>query len=230
MRGCSAMEEGMKASVLYMVRFWVSPEEGKPFLDWLNGGHIAEVVREPGFLWARQYQLEGLDENGWRAHITVYGVDTLESFKNYLNSRARERFMQESEQFKGLFRAERLSGPVDVDLPSPGHTGEEEAQAVYCVRFSVSPKSHRAFLEWLNSEHMAEVVRQPGFLWARRVHLEERDEDGWERYIIIYGKSTHETLREYLNNHPYERFPQQCEPLFQDLRKENFYGTLELAL
>ena len=43
----------MKASVLYLVRFRISPSEGGPFLNWLEGGHIAEVIQEPGFIWAR---------------------------------------------------------------------------------------------------------------------------------------------------------------------------------
>ena len=55
----------MHASVLYMVRAWVSPDGGERYLRWLEDKHMAEVIREPGFLWAQRCRLEQRDERGW---------------------------------------------------------------------------------------------------------------------------------------------------------------------
>src|SRR4030042_6033770 len=133
----------MKASVFYIVKSWVSPKEGKLYLDWLKGGHIAEVISEPGFLWARQYRTEELDEMGWAGYITIYGLDTLDSLNRYFNSSARERFLRESEPFKNLHRAKRFYGILDFDLALPALTREREAPVIYCICFSVAPRSQR---------------------------------------------------------------------------------------
>ena len=48
----------MHAPVLYMVKVWVSPDGGERYLRWLEEKHMAEVIREPGFLWAQRCRLE----------------------------------------------------------------------------------------------------------------------------------------------------------------------------
>ena len=48
----------MTAGCLYLVRFWARPDAEAEVLAWLDGGHIAEVLRQPGFLWARRAALE----------------------------------------------------------------------------------------------------------------------------------------------------------------------------
>lgn len=220
----------MKASVFYIVKFWVSPEGEKRFLDWLDGGHIAKVIGEPGFLWARRCRLEKPDEAGWVGHINFYGIDSLDSLKRYFDSPARKRFLLESEQFKDLFKAERFHGTLDSDLAAPGRTGDEEPLVLYCGVFSVAPKSHQALFNWLDGKHFAEVISQPGFLWMRCVHLDECDENGWERYMMIYGQVDREALEDYFNSPVRERFLREREPFVKDLRMETFFGAVEFAL
>jgi hypothetical protein len=220
----------MKAPVLYMVKVWVAPEEGKQYLDWLHGGHISEVVRESEFLWARQYQLEGFDESGWTAHIIFFGVDTLDSLKRYFDSPSRERFVRETERFKGLFRAERFYGPVDFDLALTVNSGEEDAKAIYCVKFAVTPKSHQSIIEWLDEKHIPEAINELGFLWVRRVHLDAHDADDWERYLMIYGQSKSETLKEFFEKPLRLGFFHGWESLLNELRLEKFFGTIEFVL
>jgi hypothetical protein len=40
----------MDAPYFYIVKFWVHPDGHKSVLDWLDRGHMAEVVAQPGFL------------------------------------------------------------------------------------------------------------------------------------------------------------------------------------
>jgi hypothetical protein len=115
-------------------------------------------------------------------------------------------------------------------MASPGHTLDDDAPVLYFGRFSVAPKSHQRVFEWLDNKHIAEVINQPGFLWARRVRLDGCDEDGWKRYMMIYGQTSREMLEEYFNNPIRERFSRERKLFVKDLRGENFFGTVELAI
>jgi antibiotic biosynthesis monooxygenase (ABM) superfamily enzyme len=104
------------APVLYCVRVWVSPHGGERYLDWLEHKHMAEVIREPGFLWARRCRLEQTDERGWQGYLLVYGLDSRAALEAYLQSPARERFWRELEPFDAVHRAERFWGTVDFTV------------------------------------------------------------------------------------------------------------------
>ena len=41
-----------------VVRFRVAPQAETQLLGWLDGGHVAEVVGQPGFLWCKRIRLE----------------------------------------------------------------------------------------------------------------------------------------------------------------------------
>ena len=69
----------MDAPVLYVVQAWVSPDGGDRYLDWLEQKHMAEVIREPGFLWARRVRLDQTDERGWRGYLLLYGLASREA-------------------------------------------------------------------------------------------------------------------------------------------------------
>ncbi len=43
----------MDAPVVYVVRYWVAPEIEQELIDWIDGGHLQEVVDQPGFLWGQ---------------------------------------------------------------------------------------------------------------------------------------------------------------------------------
>ena len=106
----------MDAPVLYMVKAWVSPDGGDRWLRWLEEKHMAEVIREPGFLWARRVRLEQSDERGWAGWLLVYGLASREALERYLASPARERFWRELEPMNDVHRAERFWGTVDFRL------------------------------------------------------------------------------------------------------------------
>ncbi len=106
----------MDAQILYMVKAWVSPDGGERYLQWLEQKHMAEVIREPGFVWARKYRLDQTDEKGWVGYLLIYGLKSRAALEAYLDSPARQRFWKELEPLNSVHRAERFYGAVDFRL------------------------------------------------------------------------------------------------------------------
>ena len=106
----------MDAPVLYMVRAWVSPSGGEGYLRWLETKHMAEVIKEPGFLWARKCRLEQTDDKGWQGYLLIYGLASRAALDAYLQSPARARFWKELEPLNDVHHAERFYGSVDFEL------------------------------------------------------------------------------------------------------------------
>ena len=106
----------MDAPVLYMVRAWVSPSGGERYLQWLETKHMAEVIREPGFLWARKSKLEQTDPKGWQGYLLIYGLESAGALEAYLHSDARQRFWKELEPLNEVHYAERFYGAVDFTI------------------------------------------------------------------------------------------------------------------
>jgi hypothetical protein len=80
---------------------------------------MAEVIREPGFLWAQKCRLEQPDEHGWPGYLLIYGLESRAALEAYLHSPARDRFWQELEPFNPMHHAERFYGSVDFRLDNP---------------------------------------------------------------------------------------------------------------
>ena len=106
----------MTAPVLYMVRAWVSPTGGERYLRWLESKHMAEVIKEPGFLWARKCRLDQTDDKGWQGYLLIYGLASRAALDAYMKSPARERFWKELEPLNDVHHAERFHGAVDFEL------------------------------------------------------------------------------------------------------------------
>jgi len=109
----------MDAPVLYMVRAWVAPNGGDRYLHWLENKHMAEVIREPGFLWARKCCLDQPDDKGWAGYLLIYGLESRAALDTYLHSPARERFWRELEPLNDVHHAERFYGTVDFEVAKP---------------------------------------------------------------------------------------------------------------
>lgn len=88
----------MSGDAVYLVRFWIKPGSEQKVLDWLDGSHIADVVQQPGFLWARRFTLEEPDDEGWPAFAMIYGVESLEALKTYFESAAAKGYAEERAQ------------------------------------------------------------------------------------------------------------------------------------
>ncbi|MEM7123808.1 MAG: DUF4286 family protein [Pseudomonadota bacterium] len=107
------------AGLLYMVRSWVDPELGQPYLDWLEAKHMAEVCAEPGFLWARKVELDQTDCSGWKGYLLIYGVAGRAALDAYMKSPARDGFWRELEAFEDIHYSERFYGAMDFAAAKP---------------------------------------------------------------------------------------------------------------
>ena len=105
-----------EAPVMYLTRYWLSPDGGKTFLKWLEEIHIADVLAQPGVLWARKIALDQADEQHWTSILIVYGFQSRDELNNYLSSQTRADFWREIEVFEEVQRSERIWGEVDFIL------------------------------------------------------------------------------------------------------------------
>ena len=108
-----------EAALIYVVRFWVAPETLAAVMQWLEGGHVREVVSQPGFLWCRRLDLKHSDDKGWSAHSMIYGIESRAAFDAYsANSALLTKFAGEREPFAGTMRMERFFGDVSLTVDS----------------------------------------------------------------------------------------------------------------
>jgi hypothetical protein len=98
-----------------VVRFWVAPQAEAEVLRWLDGGHVAEVVGQPGFQWCRRLRLEPKD--GWPGYAMIYGIESRAAFDAYNgNAALMAKFAREREPFAPLLKVERFFGEVDSSV------------------------------------------------------------------------------------------------------------------
>ena len=110
-----AFDAPMKEPGFFLiVRFWVAPQAEAQVIDWLDGGHVAEVVRQPGFLWCRRIRLAEKDANGWSGYWMIYGIASKEDFEGYsANKLLHEKFARERAPFEKQLKMDRFAGPVE---------------------------------------------------------------------------------------------------------------------
>ena len=105
-----------EASFFLVVRFWIAPGGAGEVMRWIEGGHIAEVMRQPGFLWVRRIKAQP-DATGWSGHAMIYGIESREHFEKYqANQQLHAKFNKEREAFATKLRIERFAGEVDFAL------------------------------------------------------------------------------------------------------------------
>ena len=102
------------APAIYLVRFWVKPGGEQKVIDWLDKTHLADVVSQPGFHWAKRYRLLQDDADGWSAHAMIYGVDSVDALEAYFASDATKRYAQERIDLgiNDLLKIDRNWGPL----------------------------------------------------------------------------------------------------------------------
>jgi hypothetical protein len=112
----AAMPEDSSASRFFLVvRFWVAPEAEEDVLRWLEGGHVAEVVGQPGFLWCKRLKLEPKD--GWSGYSMIYGIESSAAFEAYNGNRElMAKFSAERAPFEAKMRIDRFFGEVDYSI------------------------------------------------------------------------------------------------------------------
>lgn len=104
-----------------VVRFWVAPEAEARVLRWLEGGHVAEVVGQPGFLWCKRLRIAPQD--GWNGYAMIYGIESRRAFEAYDgNPRLKAKFAAERAPFESSLRIDRFFGEVDFTAERPAGT------------------------------------------------------------------------------------------------------------
>jgi hypothetical protein len=97
-----------------VVRFWVAPQAEAEALGWLDGGHVAEVLRQPGFLWSRRIRLAEKNADGWGGYTMIYGIASAADFANYsANTALHEKFKRERAPFEKQLKIDRFAGAVE---------------------------------------------------------------------------------------------------------------------
>ena len=111
------MPDAFSSSKFFLVvRFWVAAQAEAQALRWLEGGHVAEVVSQPGFLWCKRIRLEPRD--GWGGYAMIYGIESREAFEAYNNNKAlMAKFNAERAPFEAFMRIDRFFGDVDLSVP-----------------------------------------------------------------------------------------------------------------
>lgn len=96
-----------------VVRFWVAPEAEAQVIAWLDGGHMSEVAKQPGFLWCKRLRLGERDEKGWPGYSMIYGIEDRAAFERYNGNKAlHEKFAREREPFMRHMKIDRFHGEV----------------------------------------------------------------------------------------------------------------------
>ena len=104
-----------EARFFLVVRFWVAPGGEAQVMTWIESGHIAEVMRQPGFLWVKRVKIAEADATGWSAHAMIYGVESKAHYDSYMANHAlHSKFTREREPFATKLRIERFAGEVDL--------------------------------------------------------------------------------------------------------------------
>ncbi len=105
-----------------------------------------------------------------------------------------------------------------------------EAPYVYSVLVHVDPDRGSDYVAWLDNKHIADVVGFPGILWARRVRLDEPADDGWDRYLVIYGFESRDVLARYHESELFLSFAEELKPFEGLFRLQRFFGQVDLEI
>jgi hypothetical protein len=97
-----------EANYFLVVRFSVEPHAKAQLMQWLDGGHVAEVLRQKGFLWCKRLRL------GEHQFAMIYGIESRAAFEAYeANAVLKAKFAKERAPFEKHMRIERLAGDVE---------------------------------------------------------------------------------------------------------------------
>lgn len=105
----------MESPYLFAVRCWIHPDTSADLIAWLDGGHLAEVVSQPGFLSAKRYRLAQDADDGWHAHLMLYTVESKAALEAYFANPIREKFSRENAKFGEKVRTDRIWGALEYE-------------------------------------------------------------------------------------------------------------------
>ena len=85
-------------------------------------------------------------------------------------------------------------------------TGLVDPGFLYCVRVEIDPIAGAAYRDWLFGGHIDAVVSFPGIHWARAIDAKDQNEDGWDRFMVVYGMESEATFIAYQNSELFASF------------------------
>ena len=98
----------------------------------------------------------------------------------------------------------------------------KDANCFLVVRFSVEPQAEAQLLRWLDGGHVAEVLRQQGFLWCKRLRI------GAHEYSMMYGVESRAALAAYEANAELKaKFARERAPFEKHMRIERWVADVE---
>jgi hypothetical protein len=96
------------ANFFLVVRFSIESQALDDVMRWLDGGHVAEVLRQKGFLWCKRLRL------GAHEFAMLYGIESRAAFEAYeSNTALKARFARERAPFEKHMRIERFCGEAE---------------------------------------------------------------------------------------------------------------------
>jgi len=109
------------SGVVYLVKVEVSPRSERAWDAWNTAQHIPDVLREPGFVRATKWKVEGAVEDGWAEYWIGYEVESRETLEAYLTGDAVKRLRADQvAHFGPVVRLSRaiLLPVVSVERPA----------------------------------------------------------------------------------------------------------------
>ena len=100
-----------EAKYFLAVRFHIEPQAEAQVIAWLDGGHAAEVAKQPGFLWCKRLKGDN------HTYMMIYGIESKAAFMAYENNSAlKAKFQKERAAFEKHMKIERFHGEVALSL------------------------------------------------------------------------------------------------------------------
>lgn len=106
----------------------------------------------------------------------------------------------------------------------------QQAGFIYSVLVDIDPNKGADYETWLHEKHVHEVTSFDGILWAQKVALDAPAEDGWRRFLVIYGMKSKETLLAYQSSDLFKSFAADWEKYQGLFRLQRFYGPVDLSI
>ena len=96
------------ANFFLVVRFSIEPQAVAEVLRWLDGGHVAEVLRQKGFLGCKRLR------RGAHEFAMLDGIESRAAFEAYeSNAALKAKFARERAPFEKHMRIERFCGEAE---------------------------------------------------------------------------------------------------------------------